>query len=396
MFERLNELPADPLLKLIVQHREDTRADKVDLGVGVYKDAAGNTPVMAAIAEAERQLLAEQTTKSYIGPAGSPDFCSAIGQLLLGENHPVLRDNRLSVAQTPGGCGALRMAAELLVESQASTTWVSTPTWVNHLPLLGKAGLSLAEYPYYDFAAKQVDFAAMQAGIDRAAPGDVVLLHGCCHNPSGADLSPEQWQSINQQLLDKQLIPFVDIAYQGLADGLDADAYGLRLLAEHHPEMLIAASCSKNFGLYRERTGAILAISANAEQARVTSSQLFNIIRACYSMPPDHGAALVARVLTDSTLNQSWQNELESMRLRICGLRQQLADGIAAAGASRDFSYIAGQKGMFSFLGISEQQVDILRDEHAIYMASSSRISLAGLNSQNIDKVAASVAAVVG
>lgn len=396
MFEQLQPLPADPILNLLVHYRQDTRPHKVDLGVGVYKDETGQTPIMSAVHQAESRLLANETSKSYIGPAGSAEFNRLMANLLLGEHHPVLREQRLTVAQTPGGCGALRMAAELINHcTPAANVWVSDPTWANHIPLLNGAGLSTRPYPYYDNASKTIRFDAMLETLRHASPGDVVLLHGCCHNPSGADLSKEQWHTLSQLITEQGLLPFVDIAYQGLGDGLEEDAYGTRLLAEQVPNMLIALSCSKNFGLYRERTGAVLTISANAQQNSTTASNLFSLIRGHYSMPPAHGAAIVETILADPILTRQWQQELTQMRQRIQQLRQQLSTELAQHSNLPSFDFIPQQKGMFSFLGITPAQVAQLRNDHAIYMVDSSRINIAGLAHHNLHQVAQALACVL-
>ncbi|NMT64645.1 amino acid aminotransferase [Marinobacter orientalis] len=390
MFEALKPLPQDPILQLMQTFREDPRPDKVDLGIGVYKDDAGNTPIMAAVHEAERRLLDGETTKSYVGPAGSAGFNSAMAELILGSDSPLIRDRRMSVVQAPGGCGALRMAAEFLRRCKPDTTvWVSTPTWANHLPLLGGAGLTIREYPYLNPKTLQVEFAAMLETLEGAEAGDVVLLHGCCHNPSGADLSLAQWQEVTTLIQRKGLLPFVDMAYQGLGEGLETDAAGLRHLAGEVPEMLIAASCSKNFGLYRERTGALALVSATATITSAANSQLLSIIRSHYSMPPAHGAAIVETVLGDDRLRARWQGELTAMCERILHLRHAFAEALAPVG---DFDFIARQRGMFSFLRISPEQVGRLRKEHGIYMLDSSRVNMAGLN----DRVLPGVAAAIG
>lgn len=386
MFEALKPLPQDPILQLMQTFREDTRLDKVDLGIGVYKDDAGHTPIMAAVHEAERRLLEGETTKSYVGPAGSAGFNNAMAELILGGNSPLIRDGRTSVVQTPGGCGALRMAAEFLRLCKPDTTvWVSTPTWANHLPLLGGAGLTIREYPYLNPKTLEVDFASMLETLEGAEAGDVVLLHGCCHNPSGADLSLSQWKEVTSLIQRKGLLPFVDMAYQGLGEGLETDAAGLRHLAGEVPEMLIAASCSKNFGLYRERTGALALISGTATINSAATSQLLSVIRSHYSMPPAHGAAIVETILGDDGLRAQWKEELNGMCKRILHLRHAFADTLAPVG---DFSFIARQRGMFSFLGISPEQVSQLRMEHGIYMLDSSRVNVAGLNDRVLPRVA--------
>ncbi|WP_010323717.1 aromatic amino acid transaminase [Marinobacterium stanieri] len=394
MFEQLKTLPQDPILGLMKTFREDTCSNKVDLGVGVYRDEAGNTPIMAAVQQAQQRLLETETTKAYIGPAGAEGFNQLIGQLLLGGNHPALKDGRVNVVQTPGGCGALRMAAEFLKLCKPDTTvWVSTPTWANHIPLLGGANLNIREYPYLDKATLSVEFDAMMACLEQAEAGDVVLLHGCCHNPSGADLDADQWAAITDLVERKGLLPFIDIAYQGLGENLDQDAQGVRLMAERLPEVIVASSCSKNFGLYRERTGALMLISANAQQGQAATSQLLSAIRSHYSMPPSHGAAVVEMILDTPELMQTWQSELEAMCVRILDLRAALSQALAPAG---DFSFIERQRGMFSFLGITPQQVQILREEFGIYMLDSSRINIAGLSADTLPLVSEAMREVLG
>ncbi|WP_432471040.1 amino acid aminotransferase [Amphritea sp. HPY] len=396
MFEGLKALPQDPILSLMLKYQQDDNPAKLDLGIGVYKDELGNTPIMQAVHTAEQQLLQSETTKSYIAPAGSPLYNQRIRELVFGADHPVLRDNRVASAQTPGGCGALRMAAEFIRGcSTSSSVWVSTPTWANHIPLLGGAGLPLKEYPYYDYENKSIQFQAMLDTLEQAVAGDFVLLHGCCHNPSGADLNREQWLAVAELCARKGLIPFVDMAYQGLGSGLDEDAFGVRMLAEKMPEMLIATSCSKNFGLYRERTGTLFIVGANGEQAANAGSQLFSKIRSHYSMPPSHGAAIVETILGDQPLNQMWQTELQGMRQRILGLRESLVRHIAASEIDGDFSFIEQQFGMFSFLGITPQQVELLRTRYSIYMIDSSRMNVAGLNAQRMDYFVAALADVL-
>lgn len=393
MFESLRQLPQDPILQLMQMFRDDPRPHKVDLGVGVYKDATGHTPIMSAVHKAEHRLLAGETTKSYVGPAGSAGFNERMARLILGEGNSLIRESRASVIQTPGGCGALRMAAEFFRLCQPDTTvWVSTPTWANHMPLLGGAGLRIREYPYLNRETLTVDFAAMCDTLEGARAGDVVLLHGCCHNPSGADLTFDQWQQVTGLIQRKELLPFVDMAYQGLGEGLEEDAAGLRYLADQVPEMVIAASCSKNFGLYRERTGALMLISATGAINNAALSQLLSVVRSHYSMPPAHGAAIVETILGDGALRTEWQQELDGMCERILGLRHAFADALAPAG---EFGFIARQRGMFSFLGITQEQVRRLREEHGIYMLESSRVNVAGLNDQVLPRVTSAVRSVM-
>jgi aspartate aminotransferase len=397
MFESLRAVPADPILNLSVLYRQDTNPNKVDLGVGVYKDETGHTAIMAAVSRAEERLLLEEDTKAYVGMAGSKRFCDLLAKLTLGADHTVLADNRVAVAQTPGGSGALRVLGEFInVAKPGATVWVGNPTWANHIPVMTSAGLTVKQYPYYNPATRGVDFAAMMAVLEAdTRAGDVVLLHGCCHNPSGADLNLEQWQATADLIKAKGLLPYVDIAYQGLGEGMDEDAAGLRLMANTVPEMVIASSCSKNFGLYRERTGTAMIIAATAEQANLAQSQMNSVIRSNYSMPPSHGAMVVETILADPKLKQMWRDELKTMRKRIKDLRSQLVDAIKAEGVEQDFSFIKRQNGMFSFLGVNAEQVDKLVNQHSVYLVGSSRINLAGLNQHNIAYVAKSIAAVL-
>jgi len=397
MFESLRAVPADPILNLSVLYRQDTNPNKVDLGVGVYKDETGRTAIMQAVSRAEERLLVEEDTKAYVGMAGSKRFGELLLQVILGADHQVLADQRVAVAQTPGGSGALRVLAEFInVAKPGSTVWVSNPTWANHIPVMQSAGLTVKQYPYYNSAKQAVDFDAMLTTLETETEvGDVILLHGCCHNPSGADLTIEQWQVTADLIKAKGLLPYVDIAYQGLGEGMDEDAAGVRLMANTVPEMVIASSCSKNFGLYRERTGTAIIIASTADHASVAQSQMNSVIRANYSMPPSHGALVVETILADPKLKQMWRDELKTMRKRIKDLRSQLVDAIKAEGVEQDFSFIERQKGMFSFLGVNAEQVDQLVNKHSVYLVGSSRINLAGLNQHNIAYVAKSIAAVL-
>lgn len=396
MFENLPLLPADPILGLMEAFRNDSNPNKIDLGVGVYKNEQGDTPILESVKRAERVILEQEQTKLYIGPTGSAEFANVMQKLLLGTHHPALTDNRVCTVQTPGGCGALRVAAELVKKSNPNATiWVSDPTWGNHIPLLGDTNLQIKAYAYYDSASHLINFDAMQQSLQQARQGDLVLLHGCCHNPSGADLSLEQWQTLTDMANKQGFTPFVDIAYQGFGRGIEEDALGVRLMAEQLPELLIANSCSKNFGIYRERVGAVFVVSQTAEQAQANSSQLARIVRGIYSMPPSHGAAIVAHILGDNELRQHWLGELDAMRERILTLRNQLLEQLNAKGASTDFSFITRQSGMFSFLDISPEQVQRLRTEFSIYMTNDSRINVAGINSSNIDYLSSAIVSVL-
>ena len=396
MFAALQAYPPDPILRLIAEFRADPRPDKVDLGVGVYKDELGRTPIMAAVKAAEHRILEAEDSKAYIGPAGVPEFNAAIQRLVFGGGHPVLVASRAATVLTPGGCGALRVGAELLKRAAPDTTiWVSDPTWANHIPLLGNAGLRIREYPYYDRQSSSLRFDAMLTALVQAGAGDVVLLHGCCHNPCGADLDGEQWRAVAELAEQRGFLPFVDLAYQGLGDGLDADAAGLRLLAERVPELLVASSCSKNFGLYRERVGSLSVIAGNEPEASAAVSHVNNIVRGMYSMPPSHGGAIVAEILGDDALQQEWRAELDGMRERINGLRRLLNEKLRERNVARDFSFIERERGMFSFLGLSEAQVARLIADFGLYMVNSSRINVAGISQTNVDYVADALAAVL-
>ena len=366
---------------------------KVDLGVGVYRDLSGNTPVLDCVRRAEQAVLAAQTTKSYVAAAGREEFNRAVEEMVLGSGHAARRDRRARTAQTPGGCGALRVGAELIRAAvPAVTVHVSDPTWGNHTPLLGSSGLRLERYPYYDAAAHQLRFEAMLERLDRAPEGDVVLIHACCHNPTGADLDPAQWQALAQVLTRRRLVPFLDLAYQGFAEDLEADAAGVRLVAAQVPEALIAVSYSKNLGLYRERTGALIVIGESETRADAMQSHVLQIARSIYSMPPDHGAAIAAHIFANPTLKTEWLEELAAMRARIADMRVLLAQELRRATGTGTFDFIRAQRGMFSLLGVSSQTVERLRERHHIYMLSDSRMNLAGMMPHNAVYVADSIA----
>lgn len=395
MFESLATLPADPILGLMSLFRNDPNPNKVDLGVGVYKNEDGETPVLASVLAAETRLLSQQVSKAYVSPAGNPAFNAAMSALLLGQSS-ALAEGRFAAVQTPGGCGALRVAAELIkVANPSATIWVSNPTWGNHIPLLGNAGLAIRQYPYFDAATSSVDFPAMMSSLAEVKAGDLVLLHGCCHNPTGADLSPEQWRQIAVLAQEIGFTPFVDMAYQGFADDIEGDAYSLRYLAENLPEVVVAASCSKNFGVYRDRVGLVGLLAANPGSATAAVTHMQSIVRGIYSMPPDHGAALVAEVLNDPQLRTLWEAEVAEMRGRINDLRATFSAAMRARLGTNRFDFVQRQKGMFSFLGLSEAEVIRLRAEYSIYMLNSSRASISGFNSANLDYVCDAIAHVV-
>ena len=396
MFERLKPVAMDPILGLMAAFRADDRTTKIDLGVGVYMNDQGHTPVMASVKEAEAQLMHLETTKSYQGIAGDPGYNQHMLELLFGPEHSILSSGRVKTIQAPGGSGALRVGAEVIQRARPeSKLWVGVPTWPNHIPLLGSAGFEIKEYPYYDRDTKQINADAMMETLRQVPAGDMVLLHGCCHNPTGADLTHAQWDLIADLALERGFIPFIDTAYQGLGDGLDEDAYGLRMMADRLPELLVASSCSKNFGLYRERTGSITFIAENAKQADIVASQAMSVARQIYSMPPAHGALIVSLILGDTALRANWETELTEVRSRIQSMRTLLTDSIQNNAAGVDFSHVQQQKGMFSFLGLNTDQLDQLRNEFGIYIVSSSRVNLAGINSSNIGYLSSSILSVL-
>jgi aspartate aminotransferase len=396
VFEHLPVLAPDPILGLSIAFKKDNNPAKIDLGVGVYKDEQGNTPILKAVVEAQKQLMETEKSKVYITPQGVQGFIDGMLQLILGKANPVLLANRVAAVQAPGGCGALRILAELLKRCDPDTkVWVSDPTWANHIPLIGDAGLEIVTYPYFNKATASIKFDEMMSCLANAKKGDVVLLHGCCHNPTGADLTREQWQSLAKLANEVGFLPFIDLAYQGFGDGLEEDAYGLRLMAESVPEIIIAASCSKNFGLYRERVGLAALITHDSANRDIVQSQIQSVARGIYSMPPSYGGALVDIILADESLNSLWQSEVTEMRERMIQLRMLLVDSLAAQGASKDFSFINHQKGMFSFLCIAPEQVQKLRNENSIYFVDSSRVNIAGINTKNVDILAAAISGVL-
>jgi aspartate/tyrosine/aromatic aminotransferase len=392
MLETLSPIAQDKILQLIALYRDDPRTDKIDLGVGVYKDASGLTPVMRAVKAAERQLWQVETTKTYTTLAGDPAFGAAMVDLILGAGF----QDRAAAIATPGGTGAIRQALELIrMANPAAKVWLSNPTWPNHPSIIKYLGMDMAEYRYFDSTTRGVDFAGLLEDLAQVAVGDAVLLHGCCHNPTGANLSMDQWAQVVELLSKRGAMPFVDLAYQGYGDGLDADAAATRLIAASFPEVLIAASCSKNFGIYRERTGVLIAL-AQPERRDVVQGNLNFLNRQNYSFPPDHGARLVTMILNDPTLRADWMGELEDVRQNMLTLRQSLADALRAATNSDRFDFVATHRGMFSRLGLTEAQVLRLRAEFGIYMVGDSRMNIAGLNAQTVPILARAIAQVVG
>ncbi|TDQ64040.1 aspartate aminotransferase/aromatic-amino-acid transaminase [Maritalea mobilis] len=386
MFETLKPAPQDKIIALIAEYAADERDSKIDLGVGVYKDATGNTPIMTAVAKAEDRRVKEQTTKTYVGMAGNVGFNNAMIDLVLGDS--ISRD-RVRGAQAPGGTGALRLIADLLdVAKPGATVYLSDPTWPNHVPLMQAAGLKTATYPYFDAETGKVKFDELCAALEKMTADDIVLLHGCCHNPTGANLTNEQWDKVTEIVAKTGTFVLVDIAYLGFGDGLEADAYGVRKLASTLPEMAVAASCSKNFGLYRERVGCAMIIGANEEVANITFSQLLSAARANYSMPPDHGAEIVRIILNDDTLRKEWEEELSQVRNHMVTIREKLAEAMRQRSNSADFDFLAEHRGMFSLLGISQDKVEQLKKDFGVYMVGNSRMNIAGLGVDKIDQFA--------
>ena len=382
MLNNLKDQPADKILMLMQAYRDDPRDDKIDLGVGVYKNAEGQTPIMRAVKAAEHAWWKEETTKTYVGLAGDTAFADAMIALVLDD---AVERAQVAAAATPGGTGAVRQAFELIrMANPGARVFVSDPTWPNHLSILKHLGMETVAYRYFDDSTGGVDFDGMMADLEGVRAGDVVLLHGCCHNPTGANLNMTEWQRVVDLLNRTGAVPMIDIAYQGFGDGLDADAAGTRLVASSCPETLIAASCSKNFGIYRERTGILMAVSHETGLVKTAQANLNYLNRQNYSFPPDHGARLVTKVLEDAKLRADWQAELEEVRLGMLGLREQLAQELQRLSGSDRFGFIAQHRGMFSRLGIAPELVERLRAEHGIYMVGDSRINIAGLNARTV------------
>ena len=391
MFETLKEQPADKILALAAAFKEDTRPDKIDMGVGVYRDAEGRTPIMRAVKAAEKQLWEIEETKAYTGLAGDPGFADAMIGLVLGDAVP--RES-VAAAATPGGTGACRQAFDMVKMAKSDARiFVSDPTWPNHLTILAHMGIARVDYRYFDNETRAVNFDAMMTDLAQAGPGDVVLLHGCCHNPTGANLNLAQWKMVIDLLLKTGATPMVDIAYQGFGDGLEEDAAGVRLLAASVPECLIAASCSKNFGIYRERTGLLMAVAQDPARRTLNQGTLAYLNRQNFSFPPDHGARLVTMVLNDTALRADWAAELEEVRLGMLGLREQLAGELQRLSGSDRFGFLAQHRGMFSRLGATPEQVAEMRERHGIYMVGDSRLNVAGLNVHTVPVLAEAIIA---
>lgn len=396
IFSQVVLAPADPILGLTDTFKADPRQDKVNLGVGIYKDEAGQTPVLQSVKKAEALLLEQEKTKNYLGIEGVQAYNRVVQELLFGAGSALTTSGRAATAQAPGGTGALRIAAEFLLRNTPSrTVWVSNPTWANHQNIFETAGLTVKEYGYYNASTHDIDFDAMMTDLADAEVGDIILLHGCCHNPTGIDLTLAQWDSVAQLCADKKLVPLFDFAYQGFGSGIEEDAAGLRLVAAKVPELLVANSFSKNFGLYNERIGAVTVVAEDADAAVRAFSQVKRTIRANYSNPPAHGALIVSTILGDATLKAMWVQEVTEMRERIAEMRTLFVDSLKAEGVTQDFSFISRQNGMFSFSGLNKAQVARLKDEFGVYIVGSGRISVAGMTKTNMPVICKAIAQVL-
>lgn len=395
MFEKIEAAPADAILGLSEAFRADNNPAKINLAVGVYKNAAGVTPKLSCVKKAEQKLL-ESDEAGYLGIDGLPEYGQESLRLLFGADHEVVASKRAAVVQTPGGTGALRVAADFIKKCcEGASVWMSTPTWANHPNIFQAAGNPTKQYAYYNPELGGLDFDAMLTSLGQVAAGDVVLLHGCCHNPTGVDLTKDQWEKVAQLLVERKAIPLVDFAYQGFGDGITQDAAGLHIIAKHSKELICCSSFSKNFGLYRERVGTLTLVTGDENSAAAVLSHAKRCVRTNYSNPPFHGAAVVATVLASPELRADWEAELTTMRDRINSTRDEFVKGMTALGTDRDFSFIADQRGMFSFSRLTPEQVDRLREEHSIYMVRSGRINVAGMNTKTINTVCQAIASVL-
>ncbi|WP_085703328.1 amino acid aminotransferase [Pseudomonas sp. B15(2017)] len=391
-FDAIGRVPGDPILGLMEAYAQDSNPRKFDLGVGVYKDAQGLTPIPEAVKIAEARLVESQDTKTYIGGHGNPLFGKVINELVLGADSALIAEQRAGATQTPGGTGALRLAADFIAQClPGKGVWLSNPTWPIHETIFAAAGVKISHYPYVG-SDNRLDVEAMLAVLNEVPKGDVVLLHACCHNPTGFDLNHEDWQRVLEVVRRRDLLPLIDFAYQGFGDGLEQDAWSTRLFAAELPELLITSSCSKNFGLYRDRTGALIVSAKTADKLIDIRSQLAHIARNLWSTPPDHGAAVVATILADPELKRRWADEVEAMRLRIAQLRSGLVEALEPHGLRERFAHIGVQRGMFSYTGLSPEQVKNLREHHSVYMVSSGRANVAGIDATRLDLLAEAIA----
>ncbi|EIZ1361736.1 aspartate/tyrosine/aromatic aminotransferase [Vibrio vulnificus] len=396
MFEKVVAAPADPILGLTEEFKKDPRAEKINLGVGIYKTEQGETPVLATVKKAEAALVETEKTKSYLTIEGTAEYALAVQKLLFGADAELIKAQRAKTAQAPGGTGALRVAGEFIKRQLGDVKiWISNPTWANHHGVFRAAGLETVEYAYYNPETKDKDFAAMLADLEKASAGDVVLLHGCCHNPTGIDPTAQEWEALAKLVADKGLLPLFDFAYQGFAKGVEEDAQGLRTFAKFNKEILVASSFSKNFGLYNERVGAFTLVAESQEIAETAFSQVKAIIRSIYSNPPAHGSAVVTHILNDAALRAEWEAEVAEMRDRIQEMRELFVTTLKEEGVAADFSFIERQNGMFSFSGLNKDQVARLKEEFAIYIVGSGRISVAGMTKSNMGPLCKAIAAVL-
>ncbi|MED7668624.1 aspartate/tyrosine/aromatic aminotransferase [Pseudomonas moraviensis subsp. stanleyae] len=391
-FDAIGRVPGDPILGLMEAYAQDANPRKFDLGVGVYKDAQGLTPIPEAVKIAEARLVESQDTKTYIGGHGNPLFGKVINELVLGADSPLIAEQRAGATQTPGGTGALRLAADFIAQClPGKGVWLSNPTWPIHETIFAAAKIKVSHYPYVG-SDNRLDVEAMLAVLREVPKGDVVLLHACCHNPTGFDLNHDDWKRVLEVVRSRDLLPLIDFAYQGFGDGLEQDAWSTRLFAAEVPELLITSSCSKNFGLYRDRTGALIVCATSADKLIDIRSQLANIARNLWSTPPDHGAAVVATILADPELKARWADEVEAMRLRIAQLRSGLVEALEPHGLRERFAHIGVQRGMFSYTGLSPEQVKTLRERHSVYMVSSGRANVAGIDATRLASLADAIA----
>ncbi|HAS6389606.1 TPA: aminotransferase class I/II-fold pyridoxal phosphate-dependent enzyme [Vibrio vulnificus] len=396
MFEKVVAAPADPILGLTEEFKKDPRAEKINLGVGIYKTEQGETPVLATVKKAEAALVETEKTKSYLTIEGTAEYALAVQKLLFGADAELINAQRAKTAQAPGGTGALRVAGEFIKRQLGDVKiWISNPTWANHHGVFRAAGLETVEYAYYNPETKDKDFAAMLADLEKASAGDVVLLHGCCHNPTGIDPTAQEWEALAKLVADKGLLPLFDFAYQGFAKGVEEDAQGLRTFAKFNKEILVASSFSKNFGLYNERVGAFTLVAESQEIAETAFSQVKALIRSIYSNPPAHGSAVVTYILNDAALRAEWEAEVAEMRDRIQEMRELFVATLKEEGVAADFSFIERQNGMFSFSGLNKDQVARLKEEFAIYIVGSGRISVAGMTKSNMGPLCKAIAAVL-
>ncbi len=386
MFEHLEAAPPDPILGILAAYSADTNPRKIDLGIGVYRDETGNTPVLQCVVKAEKTLIAAQTTKSYLGPPGVAGFNDAMGELIFGRDSDTIRQGRVRTIQTPGGTAALRVGADLIWQTRPeSGIWASDPTWANHLALFPAAGLPMDSYPYFDKINSDLRYDDMMEALKKREAGDVVLFHACCHNPCGVSPDPAQWESITDLAAERGFTPMIDIAYMGFERGVEEDSLAVRLFSEKCPEVIVASSCSKNFAVYRDRVGAISIVCENEQKASDVETVIHSLTRKNYSMPPTHGPGIIDIILHSDELTELWLSEVNAMRNRINGLRKTLAEKITASGISKDFSFLQRQTGMFSFLGLSVEQVGRLKNEFSIYTVNSARVNVASFNQSNMD-----------